>query len=185
MKRLIVVFLLILVRSGYSRAKILKKLNYFHEFGENNFIATIFLGTEPKHISFGNNVWLATRVSLITHDVSVHMCGIYKNDHFDSVGSIKFGDNIFIGAGAIVLPNVSICSNVIVGAGAIVSKSIEEEGVYVGSPLRKVSSFDTYVSRLEKQVSLYPWKELLKARNENRESLKELRRKYVIKEWNE
>ncbi|HBQ4551752.1 TPA: N-acetyltransferase, partial [Escherichia coli] len=46
--------------------------------------------------------------------------------------------NVQLGAGAIVLPGVEICSNIIVGAGAIVTKNLEEPGVYVGQPARKI-----------------------------------------------
>ncbi|MNG10838.1 Galactoside O-acetyltransferase [compost metagenome] len=51
---------------------------------------------------------------------------------------ISIGNNVQIGAGAIILPGVSICNNVIIGAGCIVSRSISEPGVYVGVPARKI-----------------------------------------------
>ena len=48
------------------------------------------------------------------------------------------GNNVFIGAGAIVFPGVNICDNVIIGAGSIVTKSICIEGTYVGSPCKRI-----------------------------------------------
>ncbi|EJI7544821.1 hypothetical protein NGW34_004960, partial [Escherichia coli] len=56
----------------------------------------------------------------------------YKKD------KVVIKDNVQLGAGAIVLPGVEICSNIIVGAGAIVTKNLEEPGVYVGQPARKI-----------------------------------------------
>lgn len=49
-------------------------------------------------------------------------------------------DNVFVGAGAIVMPGVEICSGVIIGARAMVNKSISKPGTYVGSPCRKISN---------------------------------------------
>jgi sugar O-acyltransferase (sialic acid O-acetyltransferase NeuD family) len=48
------------------------------------------------------------------------------------------GNHVFLGAGSIVLPGVSICDNVILGAGAIVISDITEPGTYVGMPACKI-----------------------------------------------
>lgn len=48
------------------------------------------------------------------------------------------GDDVSIGSNSTILP-VRICSNVVIGAGAVVTKNIEEAGVYVGNPAKKLS----------------------------------------------
>ena len=48
-------------------------------------------------------------------------------------------DNVFVGAGAIILPKVKVCKGTIIGAGSLVTKSITEPGTYVGSPCLKIS----------------------------------------------
>ena len=53
-------------------------------------------------------------------------------------GGVMVGDNVFFGLGAIVLPNILICSDTIIGAGCVVTKSITTPGTYVGSPARLV-----------------------------------------------
>ncbi len=53
-------------------------------------------------------------------------------------GTVKIGANTHIGIGAAVRNNVSVCENCTVGAGAVVVKNIEESGVYVGVPGRKM-----------------------------------------------
>tara|TARA_B100002049_G_scaffold220285_2_gene188733 strand:+ start:308 stop:976 length:669 start_codon:yes stop_codon:yes gene_type:complete len=50
-------------------------------------------------------------------------------------GAIRVADTVFIGAGCMVLPNVSICSEVTVGAGSVVHRPIIEPGLYVSSQL--------------------------------------------------
>lgn len=47
------------------------------------------------------------------------------------------GNNVSIGSNATILP-VHICGDVVIGAGAVVTKNIEEPGVYVGNPARKL-----------------------------------------------
>ncbi|RJE71709.1 acyltransferase [Reichenbachiella sp. MSK19-1] len=51
--------------------------------------------------------------------------------------STSVGNMVSIGSNATILP-VSICDNVVIGAGAVVTKDIEEQGVYVGNPARKI-----------------------------------------------
>ena len=51
----------------------------------------------------------------------------------------ELGDNIVIGANSVVIGPVRICDNVIIGAMSLVNKDINEAGVYVGSPVRKIS----------------------------------------------
>lgn len=51
----------------------------------------------------------------------------------------SFGDNVVIGANSVVVGPVDICSNVVVGAMSLVNADITEPGVYVGSPVRRVS----------------------------------------------
>lgn len=53
-------------------------------------------------------------------------------------GRCKIGNEVFIGVGATVKDYINICDNVIVGAGSTVVKHITEEGVYVGSPAKRL-----------------------------------------------
>ena len=53
-------------------------------------------------------------------------------------GNVIIGKRVFIGTGAAILERVSICSDVVIGAMATVIKSINEPGVYVGTPARKI-----------------------------------------------
>lgn len=53
-------------------------------------------------------------------------------------GTVKIGELTHIGAGSTIKNNINICSNCIIGAGAVVVKNIEEEGTYVGVPVKKI-----------------------------------------------
>lgn len=52
------------------------------------------------------------------------------------IGAPVIGDNVFVGANAVVVGNITIGDNVVVGAGSIVTKSIPSNCVVVGNPAR-------------------------------------------------
>lgn len=58
---------------------------------------------------------------------------------------VRIGNNVWIGAGAVVLPGVSIGENTVIGAGSIVTKDIPANVVAVGNPcrvLREINEID-------------------------------------------
>ena len=60
---------------------------------------------------------------------------------------VRIGRNCWIGAGAIILPGVTIGDNVVIGAGSVVTKDIPSNVVAVGNPcrvLREVSEHDRH-----------------------------------------
>lgn len=100
---------------------------------------------DPSHcwlIKIGNNVTFAPRVHIIAHDASTK---IFLN--YTRIASVTIGDNVFIGAGAIVLPGVNIGNDVIIGAGSIVSGDIPDNSIAAGNPARIVSSLESYVQK--------------------------------------
>ena len=69
------------------------------------------------------------------------------NADLSFVGEITIGSNVFIGANSIILPGASIGDDVIIGAGCVVSGVIPNNGVYVGSGLKKLSTFDEFYKK--------------------------------------
>ena len=98
------------------------------------------------HISIGDNVILAPRVHILAHDAST---GLFLK--YTKVANVNIGNNVFIGAGSIVLMGVTIGDNVVIGAGSIVSHNIPSNSVAVGNPAKVVCSLDEYLTR-EKQL---------------------------------
>lgn len=60
-------------RSGEAHAKNLKKHNAFHSIGKSCSFQPYNLPADTKYIRLGNNVVVASNVSLICHDVFHNM----------------------------------------------------------------------------------------------------------------
>lgn len=61
---------------------------------------------------------------------------------------IRLGSNVWVGAGAIILPGVTVGDNAVIGAGSVVTKDVEANTIVVGNParvLRKITEEDDKV----------------------------------------
>lgn len=94
------------------------------------------------HITIGDNVTLAPRVHILAHDASTFMF-LGKT----RAANVMIGNNVFIGAGSIILPGVHIGNRVIIGAGSIVTKNIPDNSVAAGNPAKVICDIDTYLER--------------------------------------
>jgi len=84
-------------------------------------------------IVFGNNIELGPGVNIISanhelQDFSKHtICN-----------PIYIGNNVWIGANSVILPEVRIGDNVVIGAGSVVTKDIPSNSVAVGNPCKVI-----------------------------------------------
>ncbi len=134
--------------TAIKRAAYLKKHDILYHIGDNCMTMFRKIPLYPKLISFGDNVWIASGVSFITHDVIHRMLNSRCGDigFQENIGCIDIKDNVFIGADSTILPNVTIGSDVIVAAGSLVNKSIRG-GVYAGVPAKYVCSLDEFIEK--------------------------------------
>ena len=104
--------------------------------GARTFInyGAVMLDVTP--IVIGDDVQIATNVQLITatHPVDPDE----RRSGWESGAPITIGDGAWLGAGAIVLPGVSVGAEAVVGAGAVVTKDVPPRVVAVGNPARVV-----------------------------------------------
>lgn len=100
---------------------------------------------DPSHcwlIEIGDNVTMAPRVHILAHDASTKQFLGYTK-----IGRVIIGDNVFIGAGSVVLPGVTIGDNVIIGANSTVTKDIPANSVVVGSPAGVLYTLEEYLNK--------------------------------------
>ena len=109
---------------------------------------------DPSHcwlIEIGDNVTLAPRVHILCHDASTKRFLGYTK-----IGRVTIGDNVFIGAESIVLPNVKIGNNVIVGANSTVTKDISDNVVIAGNPARVIYTLEQYLEKHREEIQHMP-----------------------------
>ena len=102
-------------------------------------------------VTIGDNVTLASGCKLLTHDGSTK-----KILGYSKVGRVDIGDDVFVGASAIILPNVKIGSKVIIGAGSIVTKDIPDNSIAVGNPAKVIGTYEDYVKKTKVQFETMP-----------------------------
>lgn len=85
--------------------------------------------TNPKGIHIGEESYIASGALIFTHD---YARGIHKDTYI--------GKRCFIGANAIVMCGISIGDEVIVGAGAIVTRDVPSHCIVAGNPAKIIKT---------------------------------------------
>ena len=137
------------IRSSMKRAEYMKKHGIFHSMGERVMITSRKIPLYAKLISIGSNVWMASGVEFIPHDVTHYMLNGMKDGHKyqEKIGCIEIGNNVFIGADAKILYDVKVGNNVIIAASALVNKDVPSNSVVGGVPAKVISSLDDYLKK--------------------------------------
>lgn len=93
-------------------------------------------------IEIGNDVTLAPRVHILAHDASM-----WFETGYSRIAPVRIGNNVFIGAGSIILPGVTLGDNVVIGAGSVVTHSIDSNSVAAGNPARVLMDYESFVAK--------------------------------------
>lgn len=138
-----------------KRERLLKEM--FAEIGENCYIEPPFHANfAAKHVHFGNYVYANFNLTLVDDghiyvgndvmfapNVVVASAGHPIDPTLRSKGlqfcaDVHIGNNVWIGAGALIMPGVTIGDDTVIGAGSVVTKDIPQGVVAVGNPCRVV-----------------------------------------------
>ena len=127
---------------------------FFCDYGENIFIGEnseinhncVFL--DCNKIIIGKNALIAPAVQIYTafHPIrATERIQPAAGDNSEQMifcktqsAPVIIGDNVWIGGGSIVLPNVTIGNNVTIGAGSVVTKNIPDNVLAFGNPCRVI-----------------------------------------------
>jgi acetyltransferase-like isoleucine patch superfamily enzyme len=149
--------------NGLAWAEMLRQRGDFHSMGENCYIDPYALISDRAYIRMGNNVRLAT-CTLLGHDGTVNMINQAYGLRLDSVGKIDLRDNVYIGYGVVILPDVTIGPNAVVSAGSVVRSDVAEGDVVAGIPAKRVGRLEMTVGMMKAKYERYPWRHLIEKR---------------------
>lgn len=147
---------------GEKRTQLLKEM--LAEVGENCYIEPpLHSNWGGHHVHFGKGVYANFNLTLVddTHiyvgdytmfgpNVTIATAGHpilpeLREKGLQYNAPVRIGRNCWIGAGAIILPGITIGDNVVVGAGSVVTKDLPDNVIAVGNPckvLREVNEHD-------------------------------------------
>lgn len=138
--------------------QIIRERYYRYVFGSPKNVK--FLGNvkyyNPDKISIGENVrfndgvFLNIGLSLTISDGATLSANVFVTDttsdvkllpiHVHTREPVVIGKDVWIGAGAIILPGVNIGDGCVIAAGAVLSQSTGQNEVWIGNPARKAAN---------------------------------------------
>lgn len=142
-----------------EKQKLLKEM--FAKIGEDCYIETPFHSNwGGKNVHFGSHIYANFNLTLVDD------CEIYVEDHVlfgpnvtiitgthpihpelrsmqaEYNVSVNIKRNVWIGAGVVVLPGITIGENSVIGAGSVVTKDIPDNVVAVGTPCKVIRTIN-------------------------------------------
>ena len=155
-----------------KREEMLKEM--FAEIGEGCYIEPPFHANwGGKHVHFGKNVYCNFNLTMVddTHiyvgDSTMIAPGVIvataahpilprlRERVYQYNMPVHIGKNCWIGAGAIIMPGVSIGDNTVIGAGSVVTNDIPANVVAYGTPcrvIREISEHDETFYYKDKKI---------------------------------
>ncbi len=136
-----------------GKAALLEEM--FAEIGEDCYIEPPFHANwGGRHVHFGSRIYANFNLTLVD-DTHIYVgdytqfgpnvvlataghpiCPELRERGYQYNAPIRIGRNCWLGAGAVVVPGVTIGDNVVVGAGSVVTRDLPSNVVAAGSPCR-------------------------------------------------
>lgn len=115
----------------------------FTHVGDDVYVNFNLTLVDDTDIHIGNNVLIGPNVTIDAGTHPIHPELRRKAAQYNL--PIVIEDNVWIGAGAIILPGVRIGENTVIGAGSVVTKDIPANVIALGSPckvMREINEHD-------------------------------------------
>lgn len=150
-------------RPGQQELRAAMLRDMFAEIGENCYIEPPFHANwGGRHVHFGSSVYANFNLTLVDDaDIYVGDNVMFAPGVIVAAGThpihpglrrrqaqynlpVHIGANVWVGAGAIILPGVTIGENSVIGAGSVVTEDIPANVVAVGCPCRVKRSINEH-----------------------------------------
>ena len=154
-----------------SRTRISDTVFMYHperiKIADNVFVwhYTILDGTGGLKIGEGSQI--GAWVGIFTHSshIAIRLYGNHYQEVLEDqkkgylISSVKIGKYVFIGAGAKILPGVTIGDGALVSSGAIVTRSIGEFEIVSGNPAKVIGNTRSLDKQYLNDPKLLAWYE--------------------------
>ncbi len=113
---------------------------FWCDYGYNTTVGDYFFANhncqilDGGSVTFGDYVFIAPNCLFTTAEHALD--AEQRNEGLEAALPIRVGNNVWIGAGVIVLGGVTIGDNTVIGAGSVVTKDIPSNVIAVGNPCR-------------------------------------------------
>jgi acyl-CoA synthetase (AMP-forming)/AMP-acid ligase II/acetyltransferase-like isoleucine patch superfamily enzyme/acyl carrier protein len=88
----------------------------------------------PRLVSIGDNVTIGARVIIVGH-----LRDFTASARLHGRPTVRLEDNVYLGPGVIVLPNVTIGQGAVVSAGSVVTHSVPPQTLVQGNPAKPIA----------------------------------------------
>ncbi len=107
------------------------------DIGDNVEINERFFAEAHKSIKIGNDVLIGPEVMIFDHNHSFKKKELIRKQS-QTVKPVVIGDDVWIGARAIILAGVTVGKGSVIGAGSVVTKSVPPYSVVAGVPAKVI-----------------------------------------------
>jgi acetyltransferase-like isoleucine patch superfamily enzyme len=96
------------------------------------------ISTGDQDLMIGDNVRIAANVTILGADRNVHRRDALIVEQGRTHKPTRIGDDVLIGAGAVILPGCTIETGAVIGAGSVVNRDVAAYAIVGGVPARVI-----------------------------------------------
>jgi len=89
-------------------------------------------------LNIGSNVMIGPYCMVLTSQHDYHSIEIPIMEQKILLGKVKIGDDVWVGAHSIILPNIVVGQGAVIGANSVVTRDVPSFAVVAGSPAKVI-----------------------------------------------